>query len=668
MNRSASSSNANAKKLAITTAIVLSILITIPSCKIPDLRCALRGPGLPESYHLGNGQNRGSSLWGFGAANVPAKPADSDPKSFDSENPSDDKDEEDKTDVSSDDVASDTKNGGGPFHFAGFIKPAKSPDLNALDNINYATPDAGQTANNAQSKSTKSKGLVSSFKLANFIKPVSSLDLEASDSASDKETTSPVNETDTTSKSSDSTNGTEALPPAAEPIQPIGIVGSSALDPGIVSFENSAQIPWCDFFNDPYLTGLIGQAISGNQELRILNEEIQVANNEVQARRGAYLPFFSLGAGAGLEKSSRFTRAGAVEDQLTAAPGKGFPDPLPNFLLATNVSWEIDIWRRLRNSRDAASLRYLGTVDGRNFTITRLVAEVAENYYGLLSLDSQMVTLENTIKIQEQSLEAAKNLKAAGRGTELGVQRFQAEVRKNQSELLIIQQDIVEAENRINFLLGRYPQTVERLSVDYLNLNLQTLAAGVPSQLLRNRADIRQAERELMAAGLDVRVARARFYPALILSAGVGYQAFNPKYIFDSPESLIYNVAGDLVAPVINRKAIKAEYMTANSRQLQAVYEYQRTILTAFTEVINYMNKVDNYAKSIEIKKQQLDALQSSVENATNLFQNARAEYIEVLLSQRDLMEARMVTIETKQEQLSAVVNAYQALGGGGLR
>jgi outer membrane protein TolC len=119
------------------------------------------------------------------------------------------------------------------------------------------------------------------------------------------------------------------------------------------------------------------------------------------------------------------------------------------------------------------------------------------------------------------------------------------------------------------------------------------------------------------------------------------------------------------VAPLINKAAIKADYMTANARQLQAIYNYQRVILNAFTEVINRISKVENYRNIIAIKKQQLEALEASVESATKLFQNARAEYMDVLFAQRDFMEATMVLIETKRQQLSAVVNAYQALGGG---
>jgi multidrug efflux system outer membrane protein len=431
------------------------------------------------------------------------------------------------------------------------------------------------------------------------------------------------------------------------------------------SSENSAQLPIAEFFSDPNLLGLIDQALVGNQQLRILAEDIQIAENEIRRRRGAYLPFVTFGTGASLNKFSKYTLLGADNAQNLLPNGSNFPTPLPDFLMAADVSWQIDIWRQLRNARDAAGLRFLGSQDGRNYVTTRLVAEVAENYYGLMALDKQLETLDRTITLQEQSLEIAKARKEAARDTELAVQRFQAEVRKNQSQKLIIYQQIIEVQNKINFLCGRYPQPVARDSNAFLDLNLHALSVGVPAQLLQNRPDIRQAERELSAAGLDIRVARANFYPKLFITGAVGYDAFNPKYLFLTPESLIYSVAGDLVAPLINKSAIRADYMNANAKQLQAVYNYQRTIINAFTEVVNRVSKVQNYSRSIELKKQQLTSLEEAVAVAGNLFQNARVEYIDVLFAQRDRNDARIVLIDTKREQLSAVVNAYQALGGG---
>ena len=339
---------------------------------------------------------------------------------------------------------------------------------------------------------------------------------------------------------------------------------------GAASPENSAQLRIEEFYDDPMLTGLIDQALVGNQELRILNENIQIASNEVLARRGAYLPFLTAGGSPGVNKISSFTVEGAGIRDDAYRPGQFFPNPLPNYMLGFNLFWQIDIWRQLRNARDAAAQRFLGSTDERNFFVTRLVAEIAENYYRLMALDARLENLNRIIALQERSYEIAKARKEAARGTDLPVQRFLAEVRKNQSEKLIVNQNIIQAENRINFLLGRFPQPVERRRVRFIDLNLHALSLGVPSQLLQNRRDIRQAERELAAAGLDVKVARARFLPVVTITGGVGYEAFNPRYLFITPEALIGNAAAGLIGPVINFKAIKADYFTANARQLQS--------------------------------------------------------------------------------------------------
>lgn len=435
---------------------------------------------------------------------------------------------------------------------------------------------------------------------------------------------------------------------------------------GAASPDSSAQLTFDEFYCDPLLTNLLHQAVANNRELKVLEEEVVIAQNEARARSGAYLPFATFATRASIEKHSRYTLEGAVEDQLEYAPGKRFPSPLPDYRFGFRFLWQIDLWRELRNARDAAQQRALAAVERRNDFVTRLVADVADNYYGLMALDKRLETLDRTIELQAQSQKFAEARKREARGTELAVQRFQAEVRRNQSEKLIVRQEIVEAENRINVLVNRYPQPVERSSTGFYDLTINALKSGLPAQLLHNRPDIRQAERELAAAGLDVLVARAHFFPRLDISGGVGYRSFNAKYLLNTPEALVYDAAGDLVAPLLNRRAVQAEYSSANARQLEAVYNYQRVILNAFTEVINRLAMVENYSKSLDVKKQQLESLEASVDSATKLFQNARAEYVEVLLAQRDLLEARTVVIDTKRRQLSAVVNAYQALGGGG--
>jgi NodT family efflux transporter outer membrane factor (OMF) lipoprotein len=433
---------------------------------------------------------------------------------------------------------------------------------------------------------------------------------------------------------------------------------------GATGPESSAQLRVDEFYNDPVLLRLVCQAVVSNRELKILEEDVQIARSEIIARRGAFLPLVGFRAGAGWDRNSAFTPLGAAEKQLEYLPGKNFPATPGDSLLGFNFFVPLDIWRELRNARDAAVQRYLAATERRNSFVTRMVADIAENYYGLMALDQRLQTLDRIIEFQQQSLEIARARFAAGRNTELPVQRFQAEVRKNQSEKLIVRQEIVEVENRINFLAGRLPQPVERNSVGFFDLTIHALSAGLPTQLLLNRPDIRQAERELAAAGLDVKVARAHFFPKVDITGGIGYQAFNPRYLFN-PDALVFNAAGELAAPVINRAAIRADYLAANARQLESVYNYQRVILNAVTEVVNRLSMVENYSRSIEIKRQQLQALETAVDLANKLFQAARTEYLDVLTSQRDLLDARTVFIDTKRQQLSAIVNAYQALGGG---
>ena len=428
---------------------------------------------------------------------------------------------------------------------------------------------------------------------------------------------------------------------------------------------SSAARPWAQFHGDPDLRALIDTALANNQEINIMLQEIEVLRNEARARKGEYLPFVGFAAGAGMEKAGEHTRNGAVERSLNIAEDTPFPEPLSDLGFGLRASWELDVWKRLRNARKAATLRYLGGIEGRNFMVTNLVAEIANSYYELLALDAQLSILRANIAIQQDALAVVKLEKEAAKVTELAVRRFEAEVLKNRSDLFDIQQRIVETENRINFLVGRYPQPVQRASTGALDLTPAALSSGRPGDLLTHRPDIRRAELELEAAKLDVRSARACFYPSVGITAGVGFNAFDAALLLESPASLVYSVAGDLVAPLVNRNAIKAMYATANARQLQAVHAYERTLLGATVEVMNQLSRVANLENSYALRKQQVDALGASVTISGNLFRSARADYMEVLLTQRDALESRFELVETRKQRMNAMVNLYQALGGG---
>lgn len=428
---------------------------------------------------------------------------------------------------------------------------------------------------------------------------------------------------------------------------------------------NAATLTWREYFTDPNLISLIETALDNNQELNITMQEIAISQNEIMARQGEYKPFVNLRGGAGVEKAARYTNIGSSEATTDIKPGRETPEPLPDFVIGAYARWEVDIWHKLRNAKKAAATRYLATVEGRNFLVTNLVAEIASSYYELLALDSQLAIVRSNIEIQTNALAIVKLQKESTRVTELAVQRFQAQLLNTQSLQYTIRQQITVTENRINFLLGRYPQPILRDTGNFENLLPKAIQAGIPSQLLENRPDVKQAELELAAAKIDVQVAKANFYPSLGLSASLGLQAFNPIYMARMPESLLSSLVGDMVGPLVNKNAIKVTYYNANAQQIQAVYYYERTLLNAYIEVVNQLSNINNLENSYSLKAKEVQALTQSITIANNLFRSARADYVEVLLTQRDALESRFDLIETKMQQMQASVNIYRALGGG---
>lgn len=429
--------------------------------------------------------------------------------------------------------------------------------------------------------------------------------------------------------------------------------------------NNSGTTPWRQFFTDPNLVSLIETALKNNQELMITLQEIEIAKSGVLAKKGRLTPTVSAGIGAGVSKAGRYTSEGAGDATTEIEPGKEIPDPLGNFEGGLTANWEIDIWKKLRTEKESAVAHYLSTVEGKNFVLSNLIEEVADNYYDLLALDNQLDIIQQYIKLQQKALEISKIQKEAAAATELAVKKFEAELAKSKASEYTIRQSITEKENQINALLGRYPQPIVRTKESFMSTIPQTVYMGIPSQLLANRPDIKQAELELKSSKLDVEAARKEFYPSLEISATLGLEAFKPSYLVKLPESIASSLVGELAGPLINKSAIKANFQTADARQIQALYEYDKTILNAYLDVANLMSKVKNIDQYYQLKSQETKALDESIDIANQLFRNSRADYLEVLLNQRDALDAKMELVEAKQKQLSTVVDIYKSLGGG---
>lgn len=442
-------------------------------------------------------------------------------------------------------------------------------------------------------------------------------------------------------------------------------VPSSYSSIGQSDTTNVADVNWKTFFSDTVLVSLIDTALRNNPDMLMALQRIEAVRSDVIFSKGQLLPMISGSGWAGQEKTGEYSVNWAGNEGGTYASGDPLRPTYNDFFLGFHSSWEIDVWGKLRNRKKAALSRYLASIEGKNWIVTNLVAEVSNIYYELLSLDNQLDIIRETIKLQEEALEVVRSQKAGGAASELAVQQFEAQwlhTRGLEKEIL---QEITETENRINYLLGRFPQPVERNPVIFNDSIPVQVDVGLPAQLLQNRPDIRQATFELAASEADVKAARAAFYPSLNITGIAGFNAFNPTYLFLTPESISYSLFGGLTAPLINRSAIKAEFNRANAVQLEALYRYHQSIINGYVEVTNEMSAMNNLEQIYELKSREADVLTTSIETSSDLFRSGRATYLEVLLTQQNALQTRLELISTRKRQYHTFINIYKALGGG---
>ncbi len=428
---------------------------------------------------------------------------------------------------------------------------------------------------------------------------------------------------------------------------------------------NLANIRWRQYFADSLLVRLLDEAIAQNLDIKIGLQRIEAARAGVHFASGEWLPKVNVGVSAGLTKYSKFSEQYLGNAAAEYEPGKFIPNPVAPVFIGATADWELDFWKKLHSLHGAAAARLLATVEAQNVVVSDLVAEVAGNYFELVALDRQLEVVRQTIQRQQDALEVVKIQKEAGRANELAVQQFQAEIFDAQVMEKEIQQQTVEAENLLNFLLGRFPQPIQRSKTAIFQVNPPQVAAGLPAQLLANRPDIRQAERMVEATKFDLKAARAAFYPNVNLTAALGFQAFNPQFLFSSPQTLGLSALGGLVAPLVNKRGLEAQFNTAKAEQIAAIYEYQKTILGAYADVVNGLASLQNLQQIRALKQQQTEVLGHAVESSADLYKTARASYLEVLLAQQSALRAQLELIEIGKRQREASVLLYKALGGG---
>lgn len=426
---------------------------------------------------------------------------------------------------------------------------------------------------------------------------------------------------------------------------------------------------WKSYYKDPLLQKLIDSAIIQNFDAQIAYQRIMQARAGVQFTKGIRLPELGLNLGAGVRRFGDYTIDGVGNYDTQFSPNlndkQRLPNPVPDYLVGVYSSWEVDLWGKLKSKKKAALSRYLASEQGRNLMLNQLVSDVAIAYFNIQLLDKELSIIEENIGLQENALEVVKIQKESGKETELAIQLMSAQVldAKNMYQEVLMQ--MLEQENQLNMLLGRYPERIERSEFEYEEIFSQDFSTGVPSDLLINRPDIQASFYELKATNADVHAAKVAFYPSLNINSNLGFQAFRAALLFEAPSSIAYNIAGGLVSPLLNRRALKAELMSSKASQKEAYVNFEKSIFTAFSEVYEIVQKTKFLDEMSSLKTNQVSELEKSITTSKLLFSSGRASYLEIIASQENYLKAQLELLQLFNLKKQNRILLFKAVGGG---
>lgn len=421
-----------------------------------------------------------------------------------------------------------------------------------------------------------------------------------------------------------------------------------------------ADIEWKKFFTDTTLLGLINRGISYNYDLLAAINRMQVAQQQVRQSKLLQLPSLDFQATASYNRPSRNSLNGISTNQFL---GKNH---IENYQALVSLSWEADIWGKIRRQQEATLAGYLQTQEAAKAVQTQLVADIAQGFYNLLMLDKQLDIARRNLSLSDSFVVATRLLKDAGTVTELAAQ--QAETQRQSTALLIpeLEQSIALQENALQVLTGQLPGTVaRRTTLGNLTTTTDNLSTGLPVAMVSRRPDVRSAEMALVSANALVGVAQASMYPALNITAGGGLESFKASNWFSIPNSLFGLAAGTIAEPIFRKRELRTRFEIAKLQREQAVIRFRQLVLQASGEVADALVQVNKLQQQQQIAVVQVDTLHHAVENAQLLFKSDLANYLEVITAQESALQAELNLASIQRQQLGAVVELYRSLGGG---
>ncbi len=409
---------------------------------------------------------------------------------------------------------------------------------------------------------------------------------------------------------------------------------------------------WWEQFNDPALNDLIRTALRENKDILTASARVEEFLGRYGATRADLFPQAGAGASAGRQ---RVTEEGYVPVY--------FSPTYNTFQGAFSASWEIDVWGKLRRATEAARADLLSTEEARRAVVLTLVTAVANGYVSLLNLDQQLEIARQTVKVREESLKLFELRFSGGLISEVELSQVKSDYEQTRATIPQIEKSIAQQENALNALVGRNPSPIRR-GRSMEQLVLPAVPAGLPSDLLERRPDIRQAEQGLIAANARIAVAKAQYFPSISLTGLFGASSEDLSNLFHGAAK-VWNYTGNVTVPIFTAGRISGQVQAAEAVRRQALYGYQQAIQTAFREVEDALVDQRKSREKFEYESRQIEALRTYRNLASMRYENGYSSYLEVLDANRNLFAAELSHIQTKGNLFQAVVNLYKAMGGG---
>ena len=420
-----------------------------------------------------------------------------------------------------------------------------------------------------------------------------------------------------------------------------------------------ADIQWKNLFTDAILQKLIDSAIKNNYDMQIALKNSESSLLLFKQIKFNYTPEVNLNISANTNRPSDNSLNGLTLVQFLGT------NHIADYNAGLSLSWEADIWGKIRNQRKAALAQYLQTDEARRAIQTNIVSAVSQGYYNLLMLDEQLDIARRNVRLNDSTLRIIRLQLRAGQVSSLAVQQAEAQQLAAAQLLPEFEQNIVLQENALRILTGALPGKIERgTRLNQLSVT-ENIPAGLPSKVVSRRPDVRSAELALTIADANVGFNKANMYPVLNITAAGGINSFKSSNWFNIPASLFGTVTGSVLQPVFNRKKLKTQYEVSKVEREKVVFQFRKSVLNAVGEVSDALVKIEKLKEQQATAANRVTTLQQATGNANLLFSNGMANYLEVITAQSNVLQSELDLASIKRRQLSAVAELYRSLGGG---